>query len=36
MAHADLTALLKEVDMLILNDSEARQFVEEDNIIKRG
>ena len=36
MAHADLTALLKEVDMLILNDSEARQFVEEDSIIRAG
>ena len=36
MAHADLLALLKEVDMLILNDSEARQLVEEDNVIRAG
>jgi len=36
MAHADLLALLKEVDMLILNDSEAKQLVEEDNLIRAG
>ena len=36
MARADLVELLKEVDMLILNDSEARQFTEEDNLIKAG
>src|SRR5277367_4632306 len=36
MAHADLVALLKEVNMLILNDSEARQLTEEDNVIKAG
>ena len=36
MAHADLTALIKEVDMLILNDSEAKQFTEEDNLIVAG
>ena len=36
MARADLLALLKEVDMLILNDSEARQLTEEDNLIKAG
>jgi sugar/nucleoside kinase (ribokinase family) len=36
MAHADLAELIKEVDMLILNDSEARQFTEEDNLIRAG
>jgi sugar/nucleoside kinase (ribokinase family) len=36
MAHADLLELLKEVDMLILNDSEAKQLVEEDNLIRAG
>jgi sugar/nucleoside kinase (ribokinase family) len=36
MARADLMNLLKEVDMLILNDSEARQLTEEDNLIKAG
>ncbi len=36
MAHQDLLDLLKEVDMLILNDSEARQLVEEDNVIRAG
>jgi sugar/nucleoside kinase (ribokinase family) len=36
MARADLLDLLKEVDMLILNDSEARQLVEEDNLIRAG
>ena len=36
MAHADLVGLIKEVDMLILNDSEARQFTEEDNLIRAG
>jgi sugar/nucleoside kinase (ribokinase family) len=36
MAHADLVDLLKRVDMLILNDSEARQLVEEDNVIRAG
>jgi sugar/nucleoside kinase (ribokinase family) len=36
MAHADLFELLKEVDMLILNDSEAKQLVEEDNLIRAG
>ena len=36
MARADLLELLKEVDMLILNDSEAKQLVEEDNIIRAG
>jgi sugar/nucleoside kinase (ribokinase family) len=36
MARADLMELLKEVDMLILNDSEARQLTEEDNLIRAG
>jgi sugar/nucleoside kinase (ribokinase family) len=36
MARADLLELLKEVDMLILNDSEAKQLTEEDNLIKAG
>jgi len=36
MARADLLELLKEVDMLILNDSEARQLTEEDNVIRAG
>jgi sugar/nucleoside kinase (ribokinase family) len=36
MARHDLLALLKEVDMLILNDSEARQLTEEDNVIRAG
>ena len=36
MARADLVELLKEVDMLILNDSEAKQLVEDDSIIRAG
>jgi sugar/nucleoside kinase (ribokinase family) len=36
IARADLVELLKEVDMLILNDSEAKQLTEEDNIIRAG
>ncbi len=36
IARADLEALLKRVDMLILNDSEARQFTGENNLIKAG
>ena len=36
MAHADLTALIREVDMLILNDGEAKQFTGEDNLIVAG
>jgi sugar/nucleoside kinase (ribokinase family) len=36
MARADLIELLKEVDMLILNDSEARQLTEEENLIRAG
>jgi len=36
MARADLMELLKEVDMLILNDSEAKQLTAEDNLIRAG
>jgi len=36
MARPDLLELLKEVDMLILNDSEAKQLTEEDNLIRAG
>ena len=36
IARADLEALLKRVDMLILNDSEARLFTGENNLIKAG
>jgi sugar/nucleoside kinase (ribokinase family) len=36
MARQDLLDLIKEVDMLILNDSEARQLTEEDNVIRAG
>ena len=36
IARADLVNLLKEVDMLILNDGEARQLTEEDNVIRAG
>jgi len=36
IARADLVELLKEVDMLILNDSEAKQLTEEDNLIVAG
>ena len=36
IARADLVELLREVDMLILNDSEARQLTEEDNVIRAG
>jgi cytidine kinase len=36
MARTDLLHLLKEVDMLILNDSEARQLTAEDNLIRAG
>jgi sugar/nucleoside kinase (ribokinase family) len=36
MARADLLELLKEVDMVILNDSEAKQLTEEDNLIRAG
>jgi sugar/nucleoside kinase (ribokinase family) len=36
MARADLVELIKSVDMLILNDGEARQLTEEDNLIRAG
>ena len=36
IANADLIALLKRVDMIILNDSEARQLTGETNLIKAG
>ena len=36
IAKDDLLALLKRVDMLILNDSEARQFTGENSLIKAG
>ena len=36
IANADLKALLPRVDMLILNDSEARQFTGETSLIKAG
>lgn len=36
IARGDLEALLRRVDMLILNDSEARQFTQETSLIKAG
>ena len=36
IAKSDLLALLKRVDMLILNDGEARQFTGENSLIKAG
>ncbi|MEI6871883.1 MAG: PfkB family carbohydrate kinase [Verrucomicrobiota bacterium] len=36
IARPDLEALLKRVDMLILNDGEARQLTSEHNLIKAG
>ena len=36
IAKDDLLALLKRVDMLILNDGEARQFTGENSLIKAG
>jgi cytidine kinase len=36
IARKDLVELLKEIDMLILNDGEARQLTEENNLIKAG
>ena len=33
IAREDLLGLLKEIDCLVLNDSEARQLMEEDNIV---
>ncbi|MEO6054690.1 MAG: PfkB family carbohydrate kinase [Chthoniobacterales bacterium] len=35
-ALEDLTSLMKRVDMLILNDSEARQLTKETSLIKAG
>jgi sugar/nucleoside kinase (ribokinase family) len=36
VAKADLLALLKRVDMIILNDSEAKLLTGIDNVIKAG
>lgn len=36
LAKADLLELIKKVDMLILNDSEAKQLTGENNLIKAG
>lgn len=36
LAKADLLQLLRKVDMLILNDSEARQLTGESNLIRAG
>lgn len=36
IARADLDALLPKVDLLILNDSEARQMTKETSLIKAG
>lgn len=36
IASEDLKKVLKRVDMLILNDSEAKEFMKEDNLIKAG
>ena len=36
IARPDLLNLLKEVDMLILNDGEAKQLTEDDNLIRAG
>ena len=33
IARPDLLELLKEIDCLVLNDSEARQMMEEDNVV---
>ncbi len=33
IARHELEQLLKDVDCLVLNDSEARQFMEEDNVV---
>jgi len=35
-ARADLDALLRDVDLLILNDSEAREMTKETSLIKAG
>jgi sugar/nucleoside kinase (ribokinase family) len=36
LAKGDLLALLRKVDMIILNDSEARQLTGESNLIRAG
>ncbi|MDK3156681.1 PfkB family carbohydrate kinase [Kamptonema cortianum] len=36
IANEDLRKLIKQVDMLILNDSEARDFTGQDNVIRAG
>ena len=36
MTRADVDALLPHVDLLILNDSEAREMTKETSLIKRG
>ena len=36
IAQADLRQLMKRVDLLILNDSEARQLTLQDNVVKAG
>lgn len=36
IANDDLRALLPRIDMLILNDSEARQFTGETSLVKAG
>jgi cytidine kinase len=36
IAQADLVALLKRVDLLVLNDGEARQLTEETSLIRAG
>ncbi|MDX2227743.1 MAG: PfkB family carbohydrate kinase [Verrucomicrobiae bacterium] len=36
IAQEDLRALLRKVDMLILNDSEAREFTKETSLIRAG
>ncbi len=35
-AHPDLLALLKRVDGLVLNDSEAKLLTEDHNLIRAG
>ena len=35
-ARSDLDALLRRVDLLILNDSEAREMTKETSLIKAG
>jgi len=35
-ARSELLELLKRVDLLVLNDSEARQLTEDDNLVRAG